>query len=97
VISIGTCASSVAFILFVNLGARVYRSFKVISEFWNRPKEVNEAWMRATYYASAGFDDGDDLLGNIIRRGWKGTIAILVGSLVFANEEVSSVSCSGIS
>ncbi|KAJ1566743.1 hypothetical protein HK405_008586 [Cladochytrium tenue] len=83
IFAIGFVASSMACIIGVNLLARVRRSYVVLDELWDDNNRVTDAQLRATYYASAGFDTGVDLLETIVDRGLKGTIAVLVFSLLF--------------
>ncbi|KAJ3212361.1 hypothetical protein HDU67_003878 [Dinochytrium kinnereticum] len=85
VISIGICASSVIFIVFVNLCGRAYRTFRVLIELWMHPEEVGDAELRATYYSSTGFDTGKDLFSFIIKRGLSSAVFIFVASLAFSH------------
>ncbi|KAI9332712.1 hypothetical protein DFJ73DRAFT_764591 [Zopfochytrium polystomum] len=83
ILAIGGVLSSAIFIFTINILARVRRSLRVIDELWDDSKEVTDAQLRATYYASAGFDTGTDLLETTVSRGIKGATAILIFGVLF--------------
>ncbi|KAJ3102750.1 hypothetical protein HDU97_000289 [Phlyctochytrium planicorne] len=84
-ISIGICISSLLFIVLVNLAARIIRTYNVVHELWSHPEEVSDSELRATFYASTGFDTGKDIVGFIIGRGLWTAIFIFVGALAFSH------------
>ncbi|KAI8846992.1 hypothetical protein BC829DRAFT_397280 [Chytridium lagenaria] len=97
-ISIGICISSLLFIIFVNICARTYRTWRVVEELWNHPEEVSDSQLRANYYASTGFDTGKDLLGFIVKRGLSSAIVIFVAALAFShfNPDLGVIIVSGL-
>eukprot|EP00842_Homolaphlyctis_polyrhiza_P001035 jgi/Hompol1/1932/HPOL_005788-RA len=65
-ITVGSCVASAGFLLLVNLIKRIMRSANVLDTLNTFPEEMSEtSYLRASYIATLGLDDGLDLVAKI--------------------------------
>ncbi|KAJ3409589.1 hypothetical protein HDV05_004333 [Chytridiales sp. JEL 0842] len=91
VISIGFSASSVITILLLNLGTRLYRTYKTLSHLYNLDSDLTTPQRLMHSYAFAGFDLEVDIFTCLGYKGLMGAVIALIFSVLFVAAKESIV------